>query len=197
MRQIGWNSQRDNQSFGGKFSASSQCFSTSAWMFICHYAKIIDAKDDEGLAQYVDDVEAMVGQSGIAERTIAKLKFKITGYTSLWWAIQEAGITEWLNDYKIPGRALFTDGEQISMLSIYLKNGPVILGTKKLGGLPGGHIILAVDMEDGGLICNDPYGDANGKYKDKNGEAVRYNYSWILPYINIGKNKCRLIRWIK
>ena len=57
-----------------------------------------------------------------------------------------------------------------------LKSGPVIIGTNKMGGLPGGHIILAVDnTPDGKFYCNDPYGDANTGYKDPNGASVIYH----------------------
>jgi uncharacterized protein YvpB len=50
----------------------------------------------------------------------------------------------------------------------------VIIGTFKLGGLPGGHIILLVGIDDYDYIVNDPFGNANTNYKDKNGAGVIY-----------------------
>lgn len=196
MREIDWNSQRDNISFAGKFPGYWQCFSTCAWMFLSWLCASINAKDDKGLAQYLDDVEATIGKSGIAERTIAKLKLKITGGSSFWWRIQHEGIKEWAQMNGSTSDIVFRDGTfSIGSLPSVLATSPVIIATKKLGGLPGGHIILIVDYDEknNSYVVNDPYGNAKTKYLDKNGDSVLYNAVWLYDYINVGAGKCRCI----
>jgi uncharacterized protein YvpB len=176
--EIGYNSQRDNYSFFNTFPGWAQCFSTSAWMLMSYFTAKITAGDDAGLAQYVDDVEANVGKPGIGE--IIKRKYNwISGNTSYWWLVQEAAITKWLNERGLIGHAKFINGGTYADISIALINGPVILQTNKLGGLPGGHIILLVGMENENFIVNDPYGNANTKYVDKNGHQVLYSKTLI------------------
>jgi hypothetical protein len=197
MRKIGWNDQRDNYDYAGKFKAWWQCFSTSAWMFLSWLTgDKIKAKDDKGLAQYLDDVEITVGKTGVAERTIARLRLKITGGSSYWWAIQQAGIKEWAAANGVNADIQFRDGTiLISSLPTILKTSPVIIATKYLGGLPGGHIVLIVDYDEksNSYIVNDPFGNAKTKYLDKNGDSVLYNAEWFSQYINVGGNKCRVI----
>ena len=175
---IGYNSQRNNYSFLNMFPAWSQCFSTSAWMFMSFYSSKIKAEDDETLAVYVDDVEDSVGSPGVGE--IIKRKYDwIKGRTSLWWLVQEAGITKWLNRFDVKGKAKFVNGGTYFDVNMRLETGPVIIGTDKLGGLPGGHIILLIGLEGSDYIVNDPYGNANTLYSDKNGKAVKYSQELI------------------
>lgn len=175
---VGYNSQRDNYSFFNTFPGWCQCFSTSAWMLLSFFSSKFKADDDNGLAQYVDDVEIAVGKPGIGEAIVRKYNW-IKGNTSYWWLVQEAGITKWLNEAGVIGYAKFINGGNYQEISRELMNGPVILQTNKLGGLPGGHIILLIGMDGDYYIVNDPYGDANTQYKEKNGKAVRYSKSLI------------------
>lgn len=184
FHKVQYNSQRDNFNFKGKFMGGSQCFSTCAWMFMSYFSPSIKANDDKALSIYVDDVEAFVGGKGIAEKIIKKYNW-ITGKTSLWWLVQQAGIEKWLKDFKVKGKVVFSDLEyDFDNLKTLLEKSPVILGTNKIGGVRGGHIILVVGYNDNynNFIVNDPYGDAKTKYKDHNGENVEYSYDFLKKY---------------
>lgn len=171
--EISYNSQRNNFDFKGKFKAWNQCFSTCAWMLMSFYSKKIDGKDDESLARYVDDVESTVGKPGIGERVKRKFNW-ISGRTSYWWLVQKDGIDEWLSVRGVEGKPIFRENLIFDDLYGLIEKGPVIIGTKKLGGLPGGHIILAVGHDGENIICHDPFGDANTFYKNKKGKFVAY-----------------------
>ncbi len=190
MRTIPYNSQRDNFSFAGKFPGWAQCMSTCAWMFLSWYRPEVDATDDAGLAAYVDDVEASVGKPGIGEKIREKYNW-ITGRTSTWWLVQQAALQQ-----RLPGkRIMFHDRFPIEQLIDIVRIGPVIIGTNKMGGLPGGHIILLCDYDaiNYSYLVNDPYGNALTGYKDPTGQGVPYPFPWLIPFIDYGKNQCRVI----
>lgn len=192
IHQIGYNSQRNNFNFAGKFPGWSQCFSTSSWMFMSFYSPDIKSADDAALSVYVDDVEVTAGQAGIAEKVVRKFKW-ITGKTSLWWLVQKEGIESWLWKYGIKGDAIFRDMDlPFSVLPEMIERGPVILGTTKMGGLPGGHIILAVGTDKESIICHDPYGDALQSYKSDKGAFVRYPKDYLMNFTGA---KVRCIYW--
>jgi len=197
MRQIGYNSQRDNFAFAGKFSGYKQCFSTSAFMFMSFYSDKINVKDDKQLAWYVDQVEAGVGEKGIAERVKAKLPWIPAMGSSYWWNVQCQAITEVLNIHKVKSNAIFTDAGNWSELENRLILGPCIVATTKMGGLPGGHIVLFVDMDEDNYILNDPFGNPLTEYKDSNGEGIKIPKKWIKPFCeNATKpGKVRFINW--
>lgn len=164
MRKIGYNSQRNNAAVKG-LSGAVQCFATSAWMFLSYYApNTYKADDDAGLARFVADVTKN-GRSNEFE-----------------WSVQAATIQKYLAaaGVKKVVRLEIDLNKDTGLLSpddlrAKLASGPVIIGTKKLGGLTGGHLILAVDnAPDGKVYHNDPYGDANTMYSDPNGESVLY-----------------------
>jgi uncharacterized protein YvpB len=179
---IKFNSQRDNLTFNDKFFGWQQCFTTSAFMLMSYYSKNIVATDDKELARYLDDIEVTIGNKGIGEQIQEKNNIK--GATSLWWTVQQSGIEKWLKSAGVKGQVIYKDCfYSISDLPNLITNGPVILGTNKLGGLPGGHIILAIGYDDTGIICNDPYGNAGNGYQDKNGASVIYTYDFINKHI--------------
>jgi hypothetical protein len=91
----------------------------------------------------------------------------------------------------VQGECIFrVDNGTWEELSEVLKNGPVILCTNKLPGLPGGHIILIVGETENGWIVYDPFGNANLKYSDKNGKGVLYEKEWLKSFTeNINKDK--------
>jgi hypothetical protein len=204
MRKIGHNDQSDNFNFLKKLSGWIQCFSTTSWMFMSYYAKNIRADDDRGLMNYVDDVEATVGKPGIGEKVKQKYRW-ITGRTSMWWLVQREAIETYLWRNGVAGKIIFRDGDMlISSLPSVLRMGPVILGTHKMGGLPGGHIILAVDYDASirSIIGNDPAGNARNKYADRHkknsGHNVIYSLDWIRPYLKVPGVKdgyCRCMYW--
>ena len=165
MRKIGYNSQRNNIAVKG-LSGSVQCFATSAWMFLSYFApEKYKVDDDKTLSYFVGDVT----------RNAASDEFE--------WSKQAAMIQKYLDAAGVKkkvklGIDLDTGDGLVSpdALVKLLDENPVIIGTKKLGGLPGGHIILGVDATpDGHVIVNDPYGNANGNYSDANGEGVIYS----------------------
>lgn len=184
MRLLEYNSQRDNYDFEGQFKGSCQCFSTSVWMFLAYYVPDIIAHDDNGLAKYVDDVSNIVGKPGIGEQVKSEHP-EITGNTAYWWQVHKAAIEKIFSDHlgHCPQKVAFREQVTIDELKNALENGPVILGTRKLGGLPGGHIILAVDKDAGNIYCNDPYGDATKGYASRNGENVKYPIDWLSHHI--------------
>jgi hypothetical protein len=161
-------------------------------MLMSFYSSNIKARDDKRLAQYVDDVEEQVGTSGIAEKI--KLKFNwITGYTSLWWNVQKAGIEKWLWREGVKGEVIFVDEGNWDYINTALVFGPIILGTKKIGGLPGGHIILLTGVLNSGYyMAHDPFGDAVTKYKETDGTGVLYHIDLLKE---VTGNKPRFMYW--
>ena len=156
-------------------------------MFLSHYSKRIQAKDDKQLAWYVDQVEATVGAVGIAEKVRQRYQY-IRGKTSQWWLVQKAGIELILKSHSIKGHCVFSEQASWEDLDACLKKGPVILGTKKLGGLAGGHIILIVDKARNGYTVNDPFGEGlYSKYSKTNGHGVFYGKQSLAPYAEIAK----------
>lgn len=181
MRVIPFNSQRNNNSFNNKFPGFKQCFSTCAWMLMSYYAPEINPTDDTALSRYVDDVSNIVGKPGIGE-LVQRAKAWITGNTAYWWEVQRAGIEKWLQAAAVSGRIVYRDAGAWAEINNALVSGPVILGTNKLGGLSGGHIILLVDIAGSDYIVNDPYGDARTNYRNTNGAGIRYNREWLKQY---------------
>lgn len=178
MRKVGYNSQRDNYDFGGLFKAACQCFSTAAWMFMSWFDEKIIAGDDVALKGYVDNVSDIVGSAGIGERIKRNFSF-ITGNSAYWWQVHKAAIEE-----RLCFPVTFRDGDMtLAELIEKVRLGPVIVGTNKLGGLPGGHIILLVDTDGISFTVNDPYGNAVSRYANKNGEAVSYPIDWLKQYM--------------
>jgi hypothetical protein len=184
MRIVGFNSQRDNFDFNGAFHGWQQCFSTAVWMLMSFWTDRIKFDDDTALSKYVDDVSDAVGSPGIGEKVKAEHK-EIVGNTAYWWEVHRVGINTYLSAAGVSGECIHTSNARYADVIELLKNGPVVLGTDKLGGLPGGHIILAVDVaENGGIIINDPYGDANTFYKNVNGAGVIYPESLLSPHLS-------------
>jgi hypothetical protein len=190
--EIGYNSQRDNFSFAGKFSAWSQCFSTCAWMLLSYYDKACRADDDKGLAQYVDDVEMRVGSPGIGERVMRKFAW-ITGFTSLWWLVHKEALEERLRAAGLKGSMVFRESDGTwEELYRQADKGPVIIGTSRLGGLPGGHIILAVRPG----FYHDPFGNAMTGYADVNGANVNYPMERVRSAFEVaGAGRLRYLFW--
>lgn len=194
MKPIGYNSQRNNFHFAGKFPGWSQCFSTSAWMFLSFYDPNCLATDDDGLSKYVDDVEAAVGGPGIAERVMRKFAW-ITGFTSLWWLTHKEALEERIRATGRRGQMVFRESNGTwEELHRVQGNCPAIVGTYKLGGLPGGHIILALP-EPG--YFHDPYGNAATGYVDPNGQTVNYQYDAAskVAFEVAGRGKLRYMFW--
>lgn len=167
MRSVQYNSQRDNYTVGG-VNGYSQCFSTSAVMLLSYLAPNVYKADDATIKQYITDL------------TVGNM-FE--------WSRQAAMIQRYLDKAGAPytvklGIDLTHDTGLLTPedLREKLAFAPVIVGTKKMAGLPGGHIILAIDNTPDGKYCvNDPYGDANTGYKDANGAGVIYHSGLFDP----------------
>jgi len=164
MRKIGYNYQTDNIIALG-IRGSSQCFSTCDWMFLSYYCQLYKVNDDPMIKQYIE---------ALGKEDVNKI-FE--------WEAHRMQIQKWLFVQNVPG---LMKQELISKdkLKELLKTRPVIIGTKKMAGLPGGHIILGVDVDGDNIICNDPYGNALTNYKSKNGENVQY----VFEMFDSGKN---------
>ena len=137
-------------------------------MFLSFYSAHYLAGDDVGLKQYITDLTATSSGNEFEWLTQAAMVEKY---------LQKAGVVGEMK-YGIDlntGRGLLTPAS----LKAKLVNGPVIIGTNKMCGLPGGHIILGIDngSADELVVCNDPYGDARTMYKDVYGEDVIYHVS--------------------
>ncbi len=52
------------------------------------------------------------------------------------------------------------------------QNIPVIAS----GNFPNGHIVVIVGYDSVGWIVHDPWGDANSKFKNRDGKHVNYMY---------------------
>lgn len=166
-RSVNYNSQRDNFVING-IPGSSQCFATSAWMFLSYYApEKFKYDDDAALKRYIAELTAVSTDNEYewnCQRAILQKYMTLAGFHgNVMLGIDlDTGI----------GKC------DIEGLKNKLSCGPVIIGTKKMAGLPGGHIILGIDNTDSGsVLVNDPYGNALTGYSDKNGASVVYPVS--------------------
>ncbi len=162
--------QRKNSNWGGKLSPHVQCFYSSAVMWLSYYKHL----EPGFLENYVDDVERQVGKPGIAERLFPKL----TGRTGAYWDVHVAALNQYVNNVKFDNTIPYKTFLEL------LDKGPVITGTKKIGLLSGGHIILSVKKTDKGVIVKDPYGNAIKNYKDQNGDMVLYPHDYLRKYFS-------------
>ncbi len=187
MRNIGYNSQRNNI-IVNNLSAWSQCFSTSNWMRMSFYCQDIKANDDEGLSEFVKYCESGLGK-----------KMDPSKHPSIFFEVQAGSVTKWLNDRGIEGRDIVNVNFTIDGLIEKLKSGPLTIGTQKMGGLKNGHIVLMVDFDEikHSFIVHDPFGYSVTNYKDYDGKYVVYPVEYILPYIHVGNEFCRIQYWQK
>lgn len=197
MRKVEYNSQRDNFSFAGQFPGWKQCFSTSAWMLISFFSPKANAKDDGQLAWYLDQVEAGIGETGIAEEVLKTKPYIAVSGSSYWFEVQRTAIEKILNIHGVQGQAVYREGVSWTELDEALKVGPCIVGTMRMGGLPGGHIILVNDREGEVYSVNDPYGNPLTNYRDTNGEAVQLPKEFLKSACEraISPGKIRFIYW--
>ena len=189
---VKYNSQRDNFDFDGKFKGYQQCFSSSVWMLLGYLCpEEYDGSNDDQLKVYVDDVSNKVGSPGVGEEIFKKIGQDPKYNSAYFWEVHKAAMIKYLSEGGKNGTVVYLDANCTwDMLYSCIEKSPVVLGTDKMAGLPGGHIILVVGVTaEGDLICHDPYGDANTGYKEKKGEYVVYRKDWITPFI--GKNHIR------
>jgi hypothetical protein len=182
---IAYNNQKDNVNFNGKFSGYAQCFSTSVWTAMSFFSLEIDATNDLTLSKYVDDVEASVGNiPGLAE-IIIKQNHSITGRTSLFWDVQRIGMTMWLNNLGVKGKAVVELNAPYTRIKEVLDMAtPIVIGTDKMGNLPGGHIVLSVGKTDVQTIVHDPFGNPTTNYTNANGKYIYLMDSYLSKYFS-------------
>lgn len=192
-RTVKYNRQTDNKDFPA-LRPWQQCFSTSAWMLLGYLCpELYDGSDDAGLAKLVEDVSNHVGAAGIGETIMAQQKLDPHNESAYIWIVWKMVLKKYLTDGGKNGTVVYMDGN-CSLENLYkaLDVCPVIVGTYKMGGLPGGHIILVTGYTDEcSFICHDPFGNANSGYKDKNGENVVYSKDYLTTYI--GTNTIRAL----
>jgi len=175
IHEIKFNSQRDNNSFGGLRPASTQCYPTCAYMFMSYFISAIDGADDRGLAEYMNEVEIRIPGGTIAENFYMKNpNFPKALPSSVYWDMQCYAINQYFDRYGVNKTAQWGEVTFEKMKQI-LNASPVILGTMLTAS---GHIILLRGFEDGKFYVNDPYGDWRTGYRDVNG-AVEYPESLI------------------
>ena len=151
-------------------------------MFLSRYISKFKGNDDKGLAKYLDDVEDSVGKPGIGEEIKRRYSW-ITGSTSYWWLVQEAGINKWLKNNGVNRKVTFSNKKTpFEDLRKLILESPVIIHTKKLGGLRGGHIILAVGYDEDNIICHDPFGNAKSNYALKMGRNQKYPDEMLIKH---------------
>lgn len=184
-RNIVINDQRDNLTVNA-LGAYSQCFATSNWMRMSNYTDKIKAGDDQGLAEFLLYMETVVGP-----------KFVSAAHPSLYFNVQSAAVTKWLNDRGVLGKDITDLKFPFEDLVRKLDDGPVTIGTTKIGGLPGGHIILLVDFDvlTDSFVVNDPFGDAKTDYQDHEGGGVHYPVSYLFPFVIDKAGKVRVQYW--
>jgi hypothetical protein len=189
MRTIGYRSQRKVTGFENVFPDSWRCFTASAWMFLSFYDSTIEVDDDEGFNEYLDDVEASIGKAGIAEEVQAEDR-GVKGHTSTYFKVQQAGINK-----RIAEHATYDENYPIDQLGALVQEKPVIIRTYKLGGLPGGHMVLLVDYlpQCDSFRVNDPYGNAVNGYNNPNGNNVLYQMEFIKKAIDKGNGNCIIL----
>lgn len=202
--QIKWNKQDNNKKMGF-ITPGSQCGYTSVAMALSSiYPK---AESDDFIAFMVDDIEPKVGKPGWAETFFEKKGWKGGWiYSQVFSGKARAGAymdiyAEWLKDF-IKSKELNVEvefvpkkGEWKDVQELLKKGFPVVIGTKIL---PSGHYILLVsyDEETDTYTVKDPWGDANDKYKTKNGDNVKYTQAMLnekAPDMDGKKNYCRYI----
>ena len=207
MESLGYNTQRDNDDFGGRVSGHVQCFSTCAWMFMAYYDAGVDAGDDRGLRAYVDDVESRVGVpragAGTAEWVIARDKAirqaVEAGMRSMYfWRVHAHAIEVRLHRAGVSGTCVYREGMRLAVLDKALARGPVILATNKLGGLRGGHVILLLGKQgQDGYIVHDPYGDARSGYRNHDGNRVLYGRDLLTTHATDKGRVRRCLYWTR
>lgn len=170
MFQIKYNPQLDNENYKGSFPGSIQCFGTSAVMFASNWDRRYETKAFE--TAYIDDVEATVGKKGTAENVKGW-----SGRSSQWWSVHLAALKKILPNQNI----VYSSNMTLSNMIHILKTSPVIFGTSKMGNLPGGHIVLVVgyDPLTDSFILEDPFGNPNTNYRDRNGHQVKVKRSYL------------------
>ncbi|MBC6444048.1 MAG: hypothetical protein GDA50_01255 [Alphaproteobacteria bacterium GM202ARS2] len=204
---IAYNSQRDNYDFDGQIPGNVQCFSTCMWMLLSAFAKSIKANDDNGLLDYVDDVESSVGDSGTAEDVMrqdqAIADAVASGIDSMFfWQIHQKAFRPFLIKHGVSNvDCVFSTQERtFAQLDDILASSPVVLGTRKLGGIKGGHVILLLGKhpEKNGYWVHDPFGDARTRYRNTNGAHVFYSKKRLLMHAtDDGKTAKRCIYGVK
>ena len=170
IHEIKYNSQRDNDPFGGQRLANAQCFPTCAWMFLAHFIREIDATDDKGLAQFFNEIEEKIVGGSIIEqfrREFPNSNIPQGVYTSVYWDVECYGVNKYFERYGVNKKAVWEEVNFGNLRDI-LFGSPVVFGTNLTAA---GHIILLKGYDDNGFYANDPWGDAKTDYKNTDGDT--------------------------
>lgn len=194
MRSTLWNDQRNNKSFfdnAHSFSAYNQCFSSDAIMLMSMYCDKIKGNDDVFLAKYLFDIEDSLNKNGLGAKVREEKHLDPKTKSSYFFAVQAAGITFYLNQFGVSGKAIVKEFFPISEVPQCVTNRPTIIGTHYLGKLPDGHMILLADYDSikKEYKTYDSFGDARTDYKVTNGDGVMYGHDFLKPHIEINAQK--------
>lgn len=172
--EIKYNSQRDNDSWGGKLQPWVQCFYTTCIMLLSRYIPDFEKREKE--TEYVDDIEVFVGKPGLGEQIIAKEH--LSGRSGQYWVVQQAGIMKYMALSGRKGKCIFSAAMPIAEVVDSIDAGnPVAVGTD----FGQGHVMLICGHDELGLFCEDPFGKGPD-YKDTNGHQVHYAWDVVKKF---------------
>ncbi len=164
LNDVTYHSQRDNVTKDGVVNGANMCNLTSLAMVMEQMG--IDVGNGE--KQYEDRLYEIAKELGL-------------GGENLWDDTGEVyeEIFKYINkqnkmDYIIKVTNESTEERKFEDIAKELikQNKPIIAS----GYFPNGHIVTIVGYDSNGWIVHDPYGDANTKYKNTNGNYVKYKY---------------------
>jgi hypothetical protein len=169
----GHNSQGNNINFDKEISGWIQCFATSDWMFLSYLTDgYYDINDDVGIARFLTTLLTGGEDVGAEPRPIPKNHDEM-----FLWSKNFDMIKKYLLIAGCNKKIEYSGDNGFSFDQIYgiLKSRPMIIGTYKIGGLPGGHIIVADHIDpNGDIVVKDPAGDARMNYKAGSGDGAVY-----------------------
>lgn len=170
-----YNSQRDN-----RIDPFKTCFPTSVSMTIRTLEQRKEKPRTEWQSTTLDDEMSVDIKNNMTK--FQQITTKLAGkwaakynprYVFKFW--------DWYIEDKAGYETDFLWKPSIEKIKSYIdKDLPVIVSTK-LGGLKG-HIVVICGYDDSdNMICNDPFGDANTKYKEHHGIKRTYSdfNSWF------------------
>lgn len=144
-------SQRDNERY-----PSGACNVTSYAMVLAYYnapRKLVNGKQ---WAQREDELEAFIQANGKVRHS----------HEALAWMGRQYGLDArfGMNRTWDEIRAEIRAGRPVIVSGLFTKSG---------------HIVVIIGLKGDDFIVHDPWGDANTKYRDKNGEARVYSFDYL------------------
>lgn len=158
LNEIVYFSQRNN--YGSPFN---ECFPTSMVMMMANNLDVTPV--DQTLRAFMEDDLFDHFIEKTHKRTSAKYE----------WKIERDMANKWLGKSNMlkPDPVVWREGMTTIEIEIEIDNGRmVVVGTDKLGGLPGGHIVCIGGYDELNFYLWDPFGDYRTRYGDHNGRNI-------------------------